>query len=205
MRGFGKSSVPAGPYAHRDDLAALLRHLNLDSAHVVGLSMGGNIGIEFALEYPKMVRSLALLDSALTGLPQRAPNLDANSLGLAEAKRQWLESDLFASSRKRPQALSALKETLDDYSGWHWLHKNTEIHLDPTPAERLSEIQISTVVMLGVEDVAWFHSSSDVLCSEIRGAEFVTIPEAGHMSNLDNPTTVNRELIEWLSRQESAL
>ena len=67
VRGFGKSSLPTKAYRHEDDLCALLDHLAVDRAHVVGLSMGGQIAVNFALKYPDKVATLTLLDSALDG------------------------------------------------------------------------------------------------------------------------------------------
>src|SRR5689334_22168161 len=60
-RGTGRTDKPAGPYSIEllaDDVAALLRFLHLDSAHVLGHSMGGYIAQTFALRHPERVRSL---------------------------------------------------------------------------------------------------------------------------------------------------
>ena len=68
VRGFGKSAVPAGaPYTNADDLAALLDYLDISSAAIVGLSMGGGIAIDFALAYPAMTRALIPVDSSPEG------------------------------------------------------------------------------------------------------------------------------------------
>lgn len=52
VRGIGKSSRPAGPFSHSDDLQALLKFLGVKRAHLVALSVGGAIAIDFTLEYP---------------------------------------------------------------------------------------------------------------------------------------------------------
>src|ERR1700674_3686887 len=68
LRGFGRSSLPPQTaYAQEDDLNALLSSLDAAPAHVVGLSMGGNMALRFAAAYPQSVRSLVLADSALDG------------------------------------------------------------------------------------------------------------------------------------------
>ena len=68
-RGFGKSSVPeeGKPYSHAKDLKGLLDRLNVRKASVIGLSMGGSIAINFALEYPDYVSSLIPVDAVLGG------------------------------------------------------------------------------------------------------------------------------------------
>ena len=67
MRGFGRSEMGEGPYAHHRDLHALLDALGVERAHLVGCSMGGRTAIDFTLEYPARVRSLVLVGSAIGG------------------------------------------------------------------------------------------------------------------------------------------
>ena len=68
VRGFGQSSMPTTePYTHADDLKALLACLDISRAHVLGLSMGGSIAINFVLNYPTVVDRLVLADAALSG------------------------------------------------------------------------------------------------------------------------------------------
>ena len=67
-RGFGKSSLPVDEdYAHADDLAALLEHLGIDRAYVLGLSGGGASAIDFALTYPEAIDGLITVDTVLRG------------------------------------------------------------------------------------------------------------------------------------------
>ena len=64
MRGFGQSGPPASErYAHADDLRDLLDHLRVDKAHLVGLSKGGAIALDFTLAYPRRVNKLVLIDT----------------------------------------------------------------------------------------------------------------------------------------------
>ncbi len=61
FRGYGKSPMVPGPFSGRADLQGLLRALGVGRAHVLGLSLGGRIAIDFALEYPDMVAGLILV------------------------------------------------------------------------------------------------------------------------------------------------
>src|SRR5205085_12090769 len=67
VRGFGKSALPTETFSHADDLKALLDFLGIAQAHILGLSMGGGIAINFALTYPEMTRTLIVVDSTLAG------------------------------------------------------------------------------------------------------------------------------------------
>src|SRR5512138_204405 len=67
LRGHGQSDKPEGPYTipmFAADLAALLRALNVSSAHIVGISLGGGVAFQFALDYPAMVKTLTIVNSA---------------------------------------------------------------------------------------------------------------------------------------------
>ena len=69
LRGFGNSTLPTGDqYAYFDDLFALLNYLDISQAHILGLSLGGSVAVDFALAYPEATSSLILVDvSGLDG------------------------------------------------------------------------------------------------------------------------------------------
>ena len=67
MRGYGKTAMVAGEYAHRDDLHGLLNALNIERAILVACSMGGRTAIDFTLEHPERVRALVLVGADLSG------------------------------------------------------------------------------------------------------------------------------------------
>jgi pimeloyl-ACP methyl ester carboxylesterase len=67
VRGFGRSDLPGGAYANYIDLDAVVQHLGLQRPHVVGLSMGGGIAVDYAASFPDGLRSLTLIDSTLAG------------------------------------------------------------------------------------------------------------------------------------------
>src|SRR5277367_2550696 len=196
LRGFGRSSLPpeAG-YAHEDDLNALLSGLNAAPAHVVGLSMGGRMALRFAAAYPQSVRSLVLADSALDGQTwsadwQRRWNgmcEAARADQLADAKRQWVEHPLFDPARANPFAFSLLTRMVEDYSGWHWCHRDTARAPDPPLAERLGEIRARSLVITGARDIPDFQAVGEALAARLPVVQRTIIPGSGHMVNLEAP------------------
>ncbi|HRN71221.1 MAG TPA: alpha/beta hydrolase, partial [Candidatus Woesebacteria bacterium] len=58
LRGYGKSSMPNQNYSHYDDLFHLLNHLDIKQVHLIGLSMGGRVAIDFTLEHPEKVKTM---------------------------------------------------------------------------------------------------------------------------------------------------
>jgi 3-oxoadipate enol-lactonase len=185
-RGFGKSSVPTHPYSHDDDLRALLKQLGIKSAHIVGLSMGGRIALNFVLAYPEMARTLTLMDSALDGYDSEVDwDVRAKEEGIEQAKQDWMNHELFTGTKEHPEVIPELKLMVDDYSGWHWLHKDPQDPEFTDARERLHEIEIPTLIIVGEKDLRYFHNIAEVLTEGIPGAEKVVILGAGHMVNME--------------------
>ncbi len=200
-RGFGKSSLPNGPYDHTADLRALLNHLNIKQTHMVGLSMGGRIATNFALASPNKVKSLTLMDTALDGYADEVDwNVHAKKEGIEIAKENWLNHKVFSTTRKRPETMTALRPIVADYSGWHWLHSDTQASAGSDARNHLSEITKPTLVMVGEKDLAYFHDISNVLSVEISDAQKVIVPNAGHMVNMEAPDTVNEILSTFIAK-----
>jgi 3-oxoadipate enol-lactonase len=198
-RGFGKSSMPDQPYSHVDDLTALMQHLGIAKAHIVGLSMGGRIAINFALDHPEKVYSLALLDAALDGFKNTVDwDVHAHEVGVASAKVNWIHHDLFKETKNHPEAMKLLNPIVDDYSGWHWLHSDPQHPNSKRARERLHEIVAPTLILVGQKDLGYFHDIADVLATGISNCVCIDVPNAGHMVNLEAPETVNTLLTTFL-------
>ncbi len=206
VRGFGASSIPAGPYSHSSDLLGLIESLDARPAHVVGLSMGGRLALRFALDQPNAVNSLTLIDPALEGFPwseswdrQMAPVLAAAGAGDVHAARQlWLAHDLFEPARRDPQVAAALGAMVDRYSVWHW--RNTDpVRRPASPAIHcLAAVACPTLVILGELDLPDFKEIAQRLAAGIPGAALHTIAGAGHMANMEAPAAVNDLLLAHL-------
>ena len=212
LRGFGRSSLPTdAPYAHEDDLHALLSHLGALPAHVVGLSMGGRMALRFAAGYPRAARSLVLADSALDGQPW-SPDWQARWNGmceaaqggeLADAKRLWLEHPLFNSTRDHPEAASLLTRMVGDYSGWHWHNRDPARAPTPPLANRLGEIRAPCLVVTGAQDIPDFQNVAQHLMQNLPAAQRCILDGAGHMVNLEAPRAFDEALLAFWRGQES--
>jgi len=210
LRGAGKSAPPSGEeYAYHADLQALMDYLEIDNAHIVGLSLGGAIAIDFALTYPDRTLSLTVADvSGLGGYEWPAelntwfaPIFEAGQRGDVEAAKQhWLNTGWFDPIKENPTALAQLEAIMTDYSGWHFQQSNPATELNPPAFERLTEIQVPTLVIVGEFDVPFYNLLiADVLANRIPGARKVVIKGAGHMSNMEDADQFNDALLAFLA------
>lgn len=209
-RGAGKSAPPTTvPYADHDDLRALMDYLQFEQAHILGLSVGGAIAVDFVLAYPERALSLIPVDvSALGGYewPDQlsswfAPIYEAGKQGdVKAAKTHWLNTGWFDEARKNPPVLAQLEAIMSDYTGWHFQHKNPVTSLDPPALGRLGEIQVPTLVIVGELDVPFYNIPiADVLAKQIPNAQQVVIQGAGHMSNMEGAEQFNEAVLTFLA------
>ncbi len=208
VRGFGKSSIPEEPYSHSKDLSSLMEFLAIDKAYLIGLSMGGGIAIDFTVEYPEKVDALIPVDMALSGYKwsdefvQRSfvkyPSIARNE-GVSEAIQEWLDDPLFAPALKNSPVGKKLKDIVSSYSGFHLLNPDPQIQMEPPAIERLSEIRVPTLIVLGELDTPDFHLIADTLVSRIKGAKRIVIPDAGHIINMEKPAEFNKIVLDFLA------
>jgi len=204
VRGFGRSTRDNHTeYSHAGDLWRLLDHLEIDSAVLVGQSMGGLIVIEAALAAPERVTALVLLDSVLDGVPwdpasDRGMDAIGDGLragGLEAAKDAWLRHGFFVPARRRPDIARRLTEMVGDYPGAGWTGPDPHAPRPPS-IDLLATIAAPTTVVIGELDVPCFHVMAGVLADRIPGARKVTVPQVGHMVNMEAPDAVNALLPE---------
>ncbi|HLF79370.1 MAG TPA: alpha/beta hydrolase [Dehalococcoidia bacterium] len=206
VRGFGRSSDPEGAYANQEDLKALLDHLGAERPHVVGLSMGGQIALDYAVTYPEAMRSLVLIDSALGGhtwTPAFRPGVlgladIAQRDGVAMALEVWMNNDLFAAARANACA-PRLAEIVTQYRGYRWLQNDPVLSLEPPAATILDRISAPTLAMVGEHDLPDFHNIAGYVAEHAPNARKVVVPGAGHMANMEAPEQVNQLIFEFLA------
>jgi pimeloyl-ACP methyl ester carboxylesterase len=168
--------------------------------------MGGGVAIDFALSFPQRLRALVLYDSTIAGFafspgfsgPAAAVNARARESGVEAARQLWAQNPMF--KRTLQCAHSAFfKEIVNQYSGLHWLGKDSTRRYNPTAFERIGEIAAPTLVLVGEEDVPDMQAMADVLAQKIVGAQKRVLADAGHLGNLENPEGFERVVLDWLA------
>jgi pimeloyl-ACP methyl ester carboxylesterase len=206
VRGFGRSDVPSSSYANYVDLDAVVQHLELERPHVVGLSMGGGIAIDYAVNFPEGLRSMTMIDSSLGGyaFPEsfRASvsfGPIAKEQGLKAAIDAWLAHPFFVPAAERPAVLARLNEIVGAYHGYAWRDPPFASRPSaPSAAERLGEVRVPTLVIVGERDIPEFRDVAKLMADNIAGAKLVIVRGAGHMSNMESPAFVNEAILSFL-------
>jgi len=207
-RGHGATSVPVGPYTLdqlADDLFGLLDALRIERCHYVGLSMGGMIGQTAVLREPKRFSSLVLADTTsrlpADAMPVWEGRISAVSgSGMGAVAPATLDRWFTAAFRERS---AAVVERIDR------LIRNTPVAgyvacsraimgLDLT--DRLGQVTGPVLVIVGEQDPGTPPAMSEVIARAIPGAQLVVIPQAAHLSNLEQPERFNAALREFYAR-----
>lgn len=203
LRGMGKSADVTGPFSSVDDLAAVLDAVGAPRAHLVGLSLGAGVAIDFALTHPERVDRLVLAGPFPGGarVTERPPGVDslmaAASRGDVERaaalatgmpafaappdKAEWVRSLVMANARLFRQSPTA------------------ERRMSPPAMARLVEVRAPTLIIVGQNDVRDIRVAADSIAAGIRNAQLVTVPGAGHLVNIWEPDVFTSTVTRFLS------
>jgi pimeloyl-ACP methyl ester carboxylesterase len=163
-RGAGRTDKPDEPYSipqMAEDTAGLMRALEFEHAHVVGISLGGRIAIDLALAHPELVRSLVLASTC------------ARVTGRRRVRLLGLMSGLPLLRGSNPQPRYAFKRQLHASDGY-----------DRTA--RLAQLRPPTLVIHGRRDHIVAHQLAEELAAGVPGARLVTVA-GGHIFPLTHP------------------
>lgn len=210
LRGFGRSAQPTDQYyRHADDLAGLLDALEIERAHVVGLSLGGAVTLDFALAHPGRAHSIVLVDAVLPGFS--TPDLDeairavwgpARTLPLDAVKELWLGSPLFAGAMADPVVAERVRRMVTEFSGYGWVARDPGRWVEPLASGRLGEIQAPALAIVGEGDLPGFHAIAERIAAEVPGARKAILPGCGHLPNMEAPHAFNAALAEFLGGEK---
>jgi pimeloyl-ACP methyl ester carboxylesterase len=211
-RGAGETDQPDRPYTIKlmaEDTVGLLDALGIDRVHLAGASMGGMIAQEVALNHSHRVRSLQLHctlarpDAYLRALTQTWRNVRSELS--REASLRAIAVWLFAPEtwNARPELVEMVIQT-----GLATPHpqtltgflRQTEAVLGHDTLERLREIRCPTLVSVADEDIMVPPRFAREIAARVAGAEFRTIPGAGHLYFMEVPELFNAMCLDFLRK-----
>jgi pimeloyl-ACP methyl ester carboxylesterase len=210
LRGFGKSKPTPAPFSYRDDLAGVLARLDVHRSCLIGCSMGGMTAMDFTLEHPGVVDALVMVGSAPTGLnldvPRPSKFAEAEA---AEERSDWdrlieLSAQIWYDGEGRePHQVDAarrefMKQMQRDALPYRSMAQGQAIAMQPSAAERLSELRLPLLIICGTHDTPYILAASQYMEEHIPGSTRVMMDSA-HLPSMDRPAEFNQVLQDFIS------
>lgn len=206
LRGHGSSDKPPGPYSvplFASDVAAVMIALRLGPAHVVGLSLGGAVAFQMAVDRPDLVRSLTIINSGpafvMTSLQLRFAivlRLFVLKVFGLETLGKMIVKRLFPKPDQEPLRRAFLE---------HYVHNDrrayeasTRALVGWTVADRLGTIRCPVLVISGDRDYTPVAAKEPYVAA-LPNARLAVIADAGHACTIERPAEVNRAIREFLT------
>jgi pimeloyl-ACP methyl ester carboxylesterase len=215
LRGFGSSplckadterGISMEQYA--DDLVELLDVIGVsERALLVGFSMGGYVAWQFARKYgdrlralvPCDTRSAADTDEARAGRIKMADNVSAwGAARVAEMMGPKLTAK--STAETKPEVVAAVRNIVERTAPAAIAAAQRGMAARPDMTQLLSTIKAPALVIVGAEDAISPPQEMEAIAKAIPSAEFVIIPDAGHMSPMENPEAVNENLLRFVKK-----
>ncbi len=208
-RGQGASDHPDGQYSmalHAADLDALLTALSIESAHILGISYGGEVAQAFALTFPGRVKSLILADTVSEVGPQlrlivegwRAAAVSGDGDLLYLVSAPWNFSPAFV--RKNGTLLDIARLRYRDLD-LPAVVRLCDAFLDVHFTARLREVTVPACIIVGDQDLLKGPRYAEILRRHLCRSELHVLAGAGHASCWEAPAEFNAAVLEFLARQ----
>ena len=220
-RGFPPSDVPESPESYgqaraADDILAVLDHLGIDRAHVVGLSMGGFATLHFGFRQAARARSLCVAGCGYGAEPEQRERFRAEAEIAAEKLRSggmvaFAETYAYGPTRvqfenKDPRGFAEFKRMLAEHSALG--SANTQLGVQRARpslydlTDEMRRLTVPTLILTGDED--WPCLVPGILMKRnIPSAALAVMPNCGHTINLEAPDEFNRIVGEFLAQVDS--
>ena len=209
VRGWGRSSDPiiGSSYSDFSDLAALMNYLDVESAHIVGWSMGSGIAFDFVTAYPDRAESLVSVGPWVFGHQSKAINklyeqagavVKAASEGGAEAGANAFVDYVLNGTAIEDSADQFMRTIGSESSFWTFTNPSQSVSLDPSAASQLSKLTIPILVVTAEHDLTACHDMADFIISEAQNARRLDMVETGHLMHIEKPKEFNARLLEFL-------
>ena len=210
LRGHGATALTDSRFSNHEDVLAVMDHLDMETAVVVGCSMGGGTAFDVALASPDRVMGLVVVGSGAPGFdvedyepPQWPEILKAYEAGdmarVAELdgevwvagygrNRDEVDQDVLSKVIEMDLVILPNEDRRDELL----------IPLEPPRAERWGEITAPTLVMVGEHDLPDCRQSAEVLAGALSHHGAIVVPGAAHLPSLERPEEFNRALVGFL-------
>ena len=203
-RGHGLSEAPPPPYSMDElarDVVGLLDALEIKQAVVCGLSVGGVIAQQLAIQYPDRVRALVLCDTGarigtVASWEERIATVRAEGLKVlaAPSMERWFSEEFHRrhSTEVRGYANMVLRTAADGYVGTCCALRDTDL------TQAAASISKPTLVLCGEQDIATPPEMARQLANIVPNARLSLVPQAAHISCVEQPAVIASRIMEFL-------
>jgi pimeloyl-ACP methyl ester carboxylesterase len=211
-RGFGLSRSEDATYSNRQDIRDLLRHLGVEKAVLVGNSRGGTFAIDTALEYPEIVSGVVWVCGGISGFnnePTEAEMAWFDKMEPLEEAKDWaaltdMEVQFWGNGVGQPEDRASADVREKMLTMIYETYAQEKIEGKPRPmdqpaADRLGEIRVPVLVIVGDLDTRGVQLSSDKLASEVPSARKTVFHNVAHMASMEKPDDFNRLVLDFLA------
>ena len=205
LRGHGQSDKPAGPYTmsqYSDDLAGLLRALNIPSAHIVGISLGGGIAFQFAIDHPNQVKTMTIVNSAPTlGNPAEVKPEIERRVGIVQQMGMRAMGQALAPALFPKPEHAALREMFIA----RWAENDPRAYIEATRSmldwnvtAQLGKIKSPSLIIAADQDYSPV-AVKEAYIKLMPNAQLVVIPDSRHAVPIEHPAEFNAALAKFLA------
>jgi pimeloyl-ACP methyl ester carboxylesterase len=213
MRGAGQSETTptAEPFNHLEDLRKLLNALEIERVSLIGHSNYA-IALDLTIAYPELVEKLVLVSPGLRGYDFRDPWVGTRfaamiqALGKGEVNEavevfltMWVDGPYRKPEEVDPLVRERVREMATRSFGLSRLAPNCK-GLEPPAIDRLSEVSVPTLIILGEKDAPDIHAIGKLINEGVVRSELVKISGVGHALPMEKPYEFNRAVNHFLQR-----
>jgi pimeloyl-ACP methyl ester carboxylesterase len=178
----------------------------MDSAHLVGNSLGGALALTFALLHPERTRSVTVVASGADGFRYPQSDIDAitevitlvRSGRQEEALEKWLANPMVAVATKQPGVREKVERMVRENAGIWTMAAWPQQPLTPAASRRLGQLRDPVLVVIGDRDARSVRVFADSTAAMVPNAERVVMEGTDHLPHMEQPEAFNRILLAFL-------
>ena len=214
VRGYGRSSIAKAKFSDQSDLRALLTHLNVARATIIGVSNGGRIALDFAVEHPAGVQSLILVSPGVSGYkvsgpeeeklwkdfeeqmkPQEVADREGRAADAVEMDVNAWATAADPASKQRIREIAMDNFHVQSENPWQFMKRP-----DPPAFQRLSDIHVPALFIVGDRDVPAQILTVDNIHKHMPGSKKILIKGADHIPNMSKQEEFDRTVLDFLKQ-----
>ena len=206
-RGYGRSPIPTAAYSPVEDLAAMLRALGLERASLVGVSSGGGVALNYALEHPDTVERLVLVGAAVDGL-KTSDHFDKRNTRVATPMIVGNVDGVIANAAKDPWLVApghdAARATFVALMKANPQNIRRQVRsparASPPAPPRMPGLKVPTLILTGEHDIPDVHAMAGAAQALIAGSRREVVADSGHLVQLEQPEKLADLVAEFVRK-----